>query len=286
MRLYTLRSGQLAFCAALMLAAPSQALDITSGDIEVRNLGSWGFTAGNSFLSYDSGATDELYQLFGYLGNANGVVRVDTNNFDEVSTITATSNVATSTISINVNGAAALGLAAGDIEIDYTFTLIDDTSAVDVDDFHWNADITNMSMAALDLVFYSYLDLDLAGAADFDDDIADADIYRILVRDPDDPNQFRWESINGPADHFQVSAYPGLRNQLDAMSAATDLSDTNAMFGPADFTAAFQNDLLNLMPSETYSTGIGVVATPEPESGVLLALGLAGLAVSGRRRDS
>jgi uncharacterized protein (TIGR03382 family) len=272
--------------AALLLAAPSAAIDITNGDVVVQNLGSYGFTSNNSVMSFDGGATDELYQMFGYLGNANGVVRVDFNNFNVVSAITATANIATSTVTIDANGAAVLGLTSGDVEIDYTFTLIDDMSTADEDDFAWTANVRNVSTATLDLVFYSYLDLDLAGAADFGDDIADADIYRIMVRDPDDPDSFIWRPATGPADHFEVTTYPGLRNKLDNLTAATDLADTGAMFGPADFTAAFQHDLLSLDPGDAAMIGYGVIATPEPGSGILLALGLLGLAASGRRREA
>jgi hypothetical protein len=284
MKFHSVQSSALALLETIAIAAPGLAIDITAGDVVVQNLGSYGFTSNNSILSYDSGGTDELYQMFGYLGNANGVVRVAPNDFNVVSAITATANIATSTVTIDANGAAVLGLASGDVEIVYTFTLIDDTGPADADHFAWTADVRNVSTATLDLVFYSYLDLDLAGAADFADDIADADIYRILVRDPDDPNSFAWEPVGGPADHFEVSTYPGLRNKLDNLTAATDLADTGAMFGPADFTAAFQHDLLNLSPGDMQSIGYGVVATPEPASGALLGLGLAGLAASGRRR--
>lgn len=248
----------------------------------VQNLGSFGFTAANSFLSTDGGGTDQLYQMYGYIGNASGVVAVDASNFSVVSTITATANIASSTVRLNASGAAVLGLATGEIEIDYTFTLVDDTGPLDADSFSWQADIANLSTAALDLVFYRYLDLDLGGAGDFGDDIASSNAYRIMVRDPDDPDAFVWESLGGPVDHFEVSAYAGLQNTLDNMAAATDLSDTAAYFGPADFTAAFQNDLIALVAGDTASIGVTIVANPEPNTGVLLGLGLA--AMSGARR--
>jgi len=41
-----------------------------------------------------------------------------------------------------------------------------------------------------------------------------------------------------------------------------------------------------LLPGTTSSLGYGVVATPEPTSGALLGLGLAGLAAFGRRREA
>lgn len=270
--------------AILVFAAESHAISITEGDVVVENLSSFGFDAGSSFFSTDGGVTDEIKQMFAYIGNATGVVVVDMNYFDVVSAITANANIATSTVSLNASGAAVLGLAVGDIEIDFTFTLIDDTGPLDQDQFTWGMDITNMSTATLDLVAYTYLDLNLGGHKDRKDDKADADIYRIMVRDPDDPNAFMWESIDAPADHFELGLAGDVRNTLNNMTAATDLSDTSATFGPGDLAFAFQHDLLNLLAGNTATLGYGVVATPEPGSGALLGLGLAGLAAAGRRR--
>ena len=90
MKFHSVQSSALALLATIAIAAPGLAIDITAGDVVVQNLGSYGFTSNNSVLSYDSGGTDELYQMFGYLGNANGVARVAPNDFNVVSAITAT----------------------------------------------------------------------------------------------------------------------------------------------------------------------------------------------------
>jgi MYXO-CTERM domain-containing protein len=248
--------------------------------VVVQDLDSYGFIANSSVLSTDGGAIDQLYQMFGYLGTASGVVRVDGSGFTELSAITQVGNQATSTLELGA-AAGALGLTAGDLRIDYTFTAIDDTSAADADDFRWDVLIENTSGSALDLVFYSYLDLDIDGAADFADDLVDANLYRMVVSDstPSSTSLFRWKaSSSGPADHFQVGSYPSVRNTLDGMASAQDLSDTPASFGPADFTGAYQYDL-SLAPGEIFSLGLGGVSVvPEPGTALLAWLGLLGIA--------
>jgi len=74
MRVKLLHSLAIAVSVIALLATPSHAINITSGDVVANNLGSYGFTASNSVLSYDGGVTDELYQMYGYIGNSNGVV--------------------------------------------------------------------------------------------------------------------------------------------------------------------------------------------------------------------
>jgi MYXO-CTERM domain-containing protein len=265
---------------AATVASPVAALDFTVGDVVVQDLDSYGFIANSSVLSTDGGAIDQLYQMFGYLGTASGVVRVDGSGFTELSAITQVGNQATSTLELGA-AAGALGLTAGDLRIDYTFTAIDDTSAADADDFRWDVLIENTSGSALDLVFYSYLDLDIDGAADFADDLVDANLYRMVVSDstPSSTSLFRWKaSSSGPADHFQVGSYPSVRNTLDGMASAQDLSDTPVSFGPADFTGAYQYDL-SLAPGEIFSLGLGGVSVvPEPGTALLAWLGLLGIA--------
>lgn len=267
-----------------LIPTAGQALDITWGDVAVANLGEYGFTANNSELSFDSGATDQLYQMFGYLGNANGVVAVDPSSFDIISPISGTGPNASSVLTLNGGGASALLLTADALRIDYAFELVDDTSVWDDDGFLWDVQITNTSGAALDLVYYAYLDLDLDGTADYGDDQATASNYSITVTDssPGSTTEFVWRASNGgQADHFEVAGYASVRNKLDGMTSAQDLADTGANFGPADFTGAFQYNI-SLAPGESINLGSGTVFTPEPSTGLLVLTGLAGLAM--RRR--
>ncbi len=279
-----LRLHALVAAAAAAIASPAMALDITDGDVVVRNLGDFGFTANDSFLSFDSGGTDQLFQMFGYLGTAAGVERVNGTNFDVVTSLSNVGPVATSVLELNATGAAALGLTAGDIRLQYTFELVNDTTPDDLDGFNWDFNITNQSALDLDLTFYSYLDLDLDGAGDFGDDIATADRRQIIVQDANSSTVYHWNaSSSGLADHFQVQQFPTVRNFLDGLSTVTDLSDNDTNFGPADFTAAYQYDF-TIAAGDTDGNGVGSISPiPEPSTGLLVMLGLAGLA---RRRRS
>ncbi len=118
----------------LLAASDVNALNMTLGDVRAQNLGSYGFNATNSVLSFDSGTTDQLYQMYGYLGNANDVLAITGTYFSVASAITQVGpGVATSSLLLNAAGATALGLTAGALRVDYTFTLIDDVSASDWD---------------------------------------------------------------------------------------------------------------------------------------------------------
>jgi hypothetical protein len=265
----------------LLTAVEVDAININFGDVAVRNLGSYGFTAANSRLSFDSNATDQLYQMYGYLGNTTGTIDVTAANFGTASAIAQVApDQAASSILLNATGAANLGVANGSIRIDYTFTLVDDTSAADLDGFLWDVSIVNLGLVDLDLVFYQYLDLDLNGTAN--NDIAGANTTRITVSDGTAPVVFAWYAANGaPADHFAVGPYPGLRNQLDGMGAAQDLGGMAGIFGPADFTGAFQYNI-SIPAGGSYTLAAGQVVVPEPTPALLTMLGLVGLAVSAR----
>lgn len=276
--------------AVLALPIPATALNMILGDVEVRNLGAYGFTAGNSFFATDAGTaggpTDQLFQMFSYIANASGSTRADASAFNVSQAITQVGpGIAQSSIILNGAGAAALGLNAGDLEIGYSFELVDDTSPADQDFLRWRFSITNNSAAAISFSFYNYLDLDLGGAASFANDVAVGNLSTITVTDAGNPAlpPYVWFS-SMPATHFQIGAYPGLRNQLDGMAAAQNLTDGVANFGPADFTGAFQYDL-TIAAGQTLAFATGV---PEPGPGALLGLvaGLLGLHGHQRRRTA
>ncbi len=243
----------------------------------VAGLDSWAFS-GNSFdsnqLSFDGGLTDHLYEMFGYLGNAISSVRVNPTYFDELTPISGAGSTASSQLVLNAAGAAELGLLAGDITLDYAFEIAEATRSL-----VWDVSVSNASAAALDLVFYAYLDLDLEGS--FGDDLATGGPAGFHVTDGG--TGFDLMIASGTAaDRFEIAPYPGLQTALDAMQGvgAADLSDSGSPFGPADFTGALQFDFSLAAGG---SQGFGMTLIPEPASALLLALGLLGLALAGCR---
>jgi hypothetical protein len=250
---------------------------MVDGDAQA-GLDSWGFTGSSpesNLLSFDGGLTDHLYEMFGYLGNASSVVRVTTDNFDELTAINGAGSTASSQLVLNAAGAALLGLAAGDLTLDYTFSIDEATRSL-----VWDVDVTSSSASTLDLVFYAYLDLDLE--ASFGDDLATGGPGGFHVTDDATGLDLMVGSMVA-ADHFQIDPFSALQAALDAMqgTGAADLADTGSPFGPADFTGALQFDF-SLAPGG--SQGLGMTLIPEPTSAIQLALGLLGLAFAGRRR--
>jgi hypothetical protein len=280
--------------ALLGAASAASALNLTFGDVAVRNLDSWGFTATNSELMTDwngTSGTDQLYQMFGYVGTASGMVAVNSGSFRTGcnaglcgSAIAATgANTASSSIVLNQNvGSGATRLARNALTLTYGFTLVDDTTAADLDRIHWDVAFTNNTGGALSFVFYSYLDLDLLGTAANDIVTVQNAGQQIAVRDATNPSgrPFVWHALSGVAGHFQVGAYPGLQNQLNGMGSAQNLNDTNALTTAGDVTAAFQY-FITLAPGETLQLTSTVA---EPSTAAMLALGLGGLALYARPR--
>jgi hypothetical protein len=263
--------------AATLTSAPALALNLTLGDVTAQNLGSYGFTATNSVLSRDSGATDDLYQMFGYVGNGSDVIAVDATSFSVLSGITQIgAGVAQSTITLNATGAAALGLAAGAVSITNVFRLIDDTTAADQDGLAWEFSITNHTASTVTLEFYAYLDLDLGGGADFADDAATADGSAMWITDTSGSavSPFVWRAAGPGAGHFEMGGYPSLQLALNGMTSAQNLADTGS-FGPGDFTGSFQYSL-SIAPGATVSYAPSGV--PEPRASLLLGAALAALA--------
>jgi len=269
----------LGFALLLMVAAPDGASAhlMVDGNAQA-GLDSWAFS-GNSLdsnrLSFDGGLTDHMFELFGYLGNASSVVRVTPANFDELVPIGGVGSTASSQLVLNASGAAELGLLAGDITLDYAFQLAEATRSL-----VWDVGVTNNGLAALDLAFYAYVDLDLEG--DFGNDLATGGVGGFRAADDATGFDLGFASSTA-ADHFEIAPFPNLQAALDNMLGvgAADLADTGSPFGPADFTGALQFDFL-LAPGG--SQGLGMTLIPEPTTAILLALGLFGLALAGRKR--
>ncbi|MCZ6782455.1 MAG: hypothetical protein O7G30_04010, partial [Proteobacteria bacterium] len=249
---------------ALLLGGEAGAFNLTWGDVEVKQLGAYGFTSGNPVLSFDSGNTNEMVEMFGYLGTASGVIQIDQSSFNVLSAPSAVDNVVTSQVRLNNSGASSLGLNANDLTIEYTFTLVDDPTVWDSDQFLWDVTINNLTGTDMNLVFYSYLNLQLDG--DSADDLADASPLRILVSDPDSGKLFNWKASNAGADHFQVQAFSSVRDLLDTMTTAQDLPDAVAFSG--DFAAALQYDIV--VPANSSFTLFGMPLTIVPEPSVAL----------------
>jgi hypothetical protein len=268
----------LAVCllACVSLAGAARAHVLVDGAAQA-GLDSWAFTGSSldsGLLSYDAGATDHLFEMYGYLGNASSVLRVVPTYFDEQIPIAGAGATAASRLVLNAAGAAALGLAAGDITLDYAFEIVEATRS-----FVWDVDVSNGSASTLDLVFYAYADLDIEG--DWGNDLADGGLAGFRVSDADTGFELFVGAPMG-ADHFEVSAWPGLQTALDAMqgAGASDLADSGAPFGPGDFSGALQFDF-SLAPGG--SQGVGLTLIPEPATVVQLGLGLFGLAIAGSR---
>jgi hypothetical protein len=285
----------LAAASVLALAGPASALNLIYGDVAVFNLDSWGFTATNSQFMTDwngTSGTDQLYQMYGYIGTASGMVAVNSSSFRTGcnggicgSAITQTGvNTASSTIVLNQNvGSGGTRLARNSLTLTYNFTLIDDTSPADLDRLHWDVSFTNNTSSSLSFVFYSYLDLDLLGTPGNDLVTIQNGGQQIVVTDATNPSgrPFVWNALSGVAGHFQVGAYPGLQNTLNGMTSAQNLNDTNAMSSTAgDVSAAFQYTI-TLAPNQTL---VLTSTVAEPQTALMLGAGLGGLAFFARPR--
>jgi len=241
-------------------------------------LDSWAFSGSSpesNLLSFDGGATNHLFELYGYLGNASSVVRVTPTNFDELAPIAGAGSTASSQLVLNATGATALGLTAGEIRLDYSFGIVEATRSL-----VWDVAVNNDGAAPLDLVFYAYLDLDMEG--DFENDLATGGAGGFRVQDAVTGFDLGVGSSSA-ADHFEVAPFPNLQSTLDGMQGvgAANLGDSGTPFGPADFTGALQFDFSLAAGG---SQGLGIRLIPEPDSAILFSLGLLGLAHAGRRR--
>jgi hypothetical protein len=281
--------------AVLTVASSASALNMTYGDVAVNNLDSWGFTATSSQLMTDwngTAGTDQLYQMYGYIGTASGMTAVNSGSFRTGcnagicgSAIAQTgANTASSRIVLNQNvGNPGSRLARNSLTLTYDFTLVDDTSANDFDQLGWDVSFTNNTAGTLSFVYYTYLDLDLLGTPGNDLATVTQGNQLISVLDSTNPtaHPFGWSALNGAATGYQVGAYPGLQNTLNGMTSAQNLGNTNTLgTTPGDVSAAFQYAI-------TLAAGQTLVmrsAVAEPETAGMLAAGLGGLAFYARPR--
>lgn len=277
------RIGVLIAFWSLALASSAGALNMTAGNVVVQDLTAWGFinSTDNELLSWDGGTTDEMHEWFGYLGNADGVVRVDSNNFDLVGSFSDSGGVATANLILNSTGANDLNLSVGDIWITHTFTLLDAPSVADDEGLLFDVTIGNDSGGPLDFNYYQYLDIDADG--DFADDGASGDANGITVED-DSGAKTQWRADTG-ADRYEVDGYAQIRDKLDGWNKWKNLKNRGLPFGPnQDFTGAKQIDVRNLQDQAYSFVRWRVVKGPEPGTVLLLGLGLGILGLAGRRR--
>lgn len=232
--------------------------------------------------SLDGGVTNELWQLYGYIGNEYGVIPTAPGNsysqFFDVDSFNTTATGITSSLRLNALGAAELGLSAGDILIDWAIS-VDGPPA---NRLLWSPTIRNAGASSMDLSFYAYLDLDINETENRD--TAEGGGYGGAFGEG--ARRLIW-TLAPSAQHYEAGPFPSVQSLLDNMTAASDLGDSGLPVSvPSDITAAWQFDL-QLGAGDSARLGMAL-ATPEPGTlGLtLLGIGVGWVALAGRRGQS
>lgn len=278
--------------AGLALAgAPAAALDLVGPlDASVIGMDDYGFEtnsgAGNQLIL--NGGQDELFQMFGYLGSATGGARIDAGSgyFQTINGGIRNTGATTmqSDIQLTAAGATAYGFngaiqggSATALSVTYGYRLFD-VATPDGDYLEWAVTFENHTDQAMNFSFYTYLDLDLDGSFNNDRATMRSPFSgAMIIDDQADPTvNFIWNAYDQAPDRYQIGAYPGIRNTLDGMSSAVNLTNAPPLGSTftGDFTGAFQYDV-TLAAGQTFRLR---QAIPEPATTMLLLTGLFGLA--------
>lgn len=258
-----------------VLSASCSAIEIQSGTLQATT-DEFGYV---TQYSLDGGVTNELWQLYGYIGNEYGVIPTapgsSYSQFFDVDSLNVTATGITSSLRLNALGAAELGLSAGDILIDWAIS-VDGPPA---NRLLWSPTIRNAAASSMTLSFYAYLDLDINETEE--QDIAEGGLNGGAFGEG--AKRLIW-TLAPTAEHYEAGPFPSIQSLLDNMAAASDLGDSGLPIStPSDITAAWQFDL-QLGAGDSARLDMAL-ATPEPGTLVLMLSGIgAGWVALVRRR--
>lgn len=172
----------------------------------------------------------------------------------------------------------------GQLKVDVFYKLTGDNLGL-TSDVVETVTVTNVSGSAMDLHFFQYTDLDLAGT--YEDDYG-------RLANPNTVNQ--WDPIGlmasetvatPPADHHELAFFSQTLDKLQD-GVASNLNDMPALgvaLGPGDVTWAFQWDkTLSAGQTLIISKDKQLNVVPEPATMFCVVMGLSGLAGYIRRR--
>lgn len=255
-----------------MLAVLCSLVPLSCSAIEIQN-GTLHVTADEfgyvTQYSLDSGVTNELWQLYGYIGNEYGVIPTapgsSYSQFFDVDSSSITATGITSSLRLNALGAAELGLSPGDILIDWAIS-VDGPQA---NRLLWSPTIRNAGGSSMNLSFYTYLDLDINETEN--QDIAEGGLYGGVFGEG--AKRLIW-ALGPSAEHYEAGPFPSVQSLLDNMTSASDLGDSGLPVGtPSDIAAAWQFDL-PLGAGDAVRLDM-TLTTPEPGTLGLMLLGTA-----------
>ena len=149
------------------------------------------------------------------------------------------------------------------------------------------------AVGSLILEVFHYTDYDVGGTPGDDTAVLDSAAGDIQITVTDGGTGDFVPFIGYGADHYEVTPWRALLTDLTNNGNTGDLGDTGLPFATGDFTGGFQWSVsLNAGETATLMSQFGANApllppiampTPEPGTGLLLGLGLAGLALRDRR---